>query len=155
MADQIQGSAAYEHLRVFHDAARALTSSLDLPTILHSILEQMDRFFQPESWSLLMVDERKRELYYALARGIAADELSTIRIPLGSGISGWVAQHGEPLIVTDDGGPAQASRSAGMCAPRLRGVRHRTWMPQHCAGFRNRRPHRFLDIAIQCVRLFD
>ncbi len=106
MADSIQGSVAYEHLRIFHDAARALTSSLDLPTVLHSILEQMDRYFQPESWSLLMVDERTRELSYTLARGISADELASIRIPLGAGISGWVALHGEPLIVADDGGPA-------------------------------------------------
>jgi hypothetical protein len=50
MADSAQTSAAaLEHLRLFHDAARALTSSLDLPTILRSILEQMERFFHPES----------------------------------------------------------------------------------------------------------
>ena len=63
MAEPTPSSASsFEHLRLFHDAARALTSSLDLPTILRSILEQMERFFHPESWSLLMVDDEKRDL---------------------------------------------------------------------------------------------
>jgi diguanylate cyclase (GGDEF)-like protein len=101
MADSAQHPAApFEHLRLFHDAARALTSSLDLPSILRSILEQMERFFHPESWFLLMVDEQKRDLYYALAHG-ASDE--DIRIPFGTGMPGWVALHGEPLIATMDG----------------------------------------------------
>ena len=64
MADHAQNTTTQlEHLRLFHDAARALTSSLDLPTILRSILEQMERFFRPESWFLLMVDEQKRDAW--------------------------------------------------------------------------------------------
>jgi diguanylate cyclase (GGDEF)-like protein len=90
-------ASSFEHLRLFHDAARALTSSLDLPTILRSILEQMERFFHPESWSLLMVDDEKRDLYYALARGVSDEALQNIRIPFGTGMAGWVALHGEPL----------------------------------------------------------
>jgi diguanylate cyclase (GGDEF)-like protein len=97
MADSAQNPATpFEHLRLFHDAARALTSSLDLPTILRSILEQMERFFHPESWSLLMVDDEKRDLYYTLARGVSDEALQNIRIPLGTGMAGWVALHGEP-----------------------------------------------------------
>ena len=104
MADTPQSATpSLEHLRLFHDAARALTSALDLPTILRSILEQMERFFHPESWSLLMFDEQRRDLYYALARGVSDDALQSIRIPLGAGMAGWVALHGEPLITTDDG----------------------------------------------------
>ena len=96
-------ASSFEHLRLFHDAARALTSSLDLPTILRSILEQMERFFHPESWSLLMVDDEKRDLYYALARGVSDEALQNIRIPFGTGMAGWVALHGEPLIATTEG----------------------------------------------------
>jgi diguanylate cyclase (GGDEF)-like protein len=122
MADPTQNAAApFEHLRLFHDAARALTSSLDLPTILRSILEQMERFFHPESWSLLMVDEQKRDLYYALARGVSHEALQNIRIPLGTGMAGWVALHGEPLIATNDGSAARLSsgeqQHSAICLP--------------------------------------
>ena len=114
-------AAPFEHLRLFHDAARALTSSLDLPSILRSVLAQMERFFQPESWSLLMVDEQKSDLYYALARGVSDEALQNIRIPLGTGMPGWVALHGEPLIVTQEGDAARLSSSdqqaSAICLP--------------------------------------
>jgi diguanylate cyclase (GGDEF)-like protein len=100
-------SRVFEDLMIFHSVARALTSSLDLDAILRSIMQQMEKFFQPESWALLMVDEERRELYYAVAAGHTHDALKTIRIPFGEGIAGWVAQHGEPLIVS---GAAEASQ---------------------------------------------
>ena len=122
MDDSARPAAApLDHLRLFHDAARALTSSLDLPTILRSILAQMERFFHPESWSLLMVDDEKHDLYYALARGVSDEALKNIRIPLGTGMAGWVAQHGEPLIVTQEGNAARLSsgdqQASAICLP--------------------------------------
>ena len=44
----------FQDLQIFHDVARALTSSLDLDSILGVIMQQMERFFEPESWSLLI-----------------------------------------------------------------------------------------------------
>src|ERR1700743_3353508 len=87
-------------LRVFHDVARALTSSLDLDLILGAIMEQMEEFFEPESWSLLIVDEEQQNLYYAVAAGKSSRDRN-LRVDMGEGIAGWVAQHGEPLIVPD------------------------------------------------------
>ena len=50
-------SRQMDHLRVFHDVARALTSSLELEEILGAIMDKMAQFFGPERWSLLMVDD--------------------------------------------------------------------------------------------------
>ncbi len=58
-----------DHLRVFHDVARALTTSLELEEILSAIMNKMAQFFGPERWSMLMVDEKKDELYYVIAVG--------------------------------------------------------------------------------------
>jgi diguanylate cyclase (GGDEF)-like protein len=90
-----------DHLRVFHDVARALTSSLELEEILGAIMHKMAQFFGPERWSLLMVDERTQELYYAIAVGENAETLKGLRIPLGEGVAGWVASTGNPLVVPD------------------------------------------------------
>jgi diguanylate cyclase (GGDEF)-like protein len=106
-------SRVFEDLMIFHSVARALTSSLDLDAILRSIMQQMEKFFQPESWALLMVDEERRDLYYVVAAGHAHDALKTIRIPFGEGIAGWVAQHGEPLIVSGAAEASQYSSSEG------------------------------------------
>jgi diguanylate cyclase (GGDEF)-like protein len=88
-------------LTIFHDVAKALTSSLDLDSILQTIMEKMAEYFRPDTWSLLMVDERKNELYFAIAVGTAAEALSAARLKVGEGIAGWVAKHGEALIVPD------------------------------------------------------
>ncbi len=90
-----------QELAIFHDVAKALTSSLNLDSILQTIMEKMAEYFQPDTWSLLMVDEEKDELYFAIAVGDASEALKTVRLKMGEGIAGWVAKHGESLLVPD------------------------------------------------------
>ncbi|MGI9102651.1 MAG: sensor domain-containing diguanylate cyclase [Terriglobales bacterium] len=90
-----------QELTIFHEVAKALTSSLNLDSILQTIMEKVAEYFRPDTWSLMMVDETGDELYFAIAVGDAADALRTVRLKMGEGIAGWVAKHGEPLIVPD------------------------------------------------------
>jgi diguanylate cyclase (GGDEF)-like protein len=90
-----------QELSIFHDVAKALTSTLNLDSVLQTIMDKMAEYFRPDTWSLLMVDESKDELYFAIAVGDAADTLRTLRLKMGEGIAGWVAKHGEALIVPD------------------------------------------------------
>jgi diguanylate cyclase (GGDEF)-like protein len=90
-----------QELAIFHDVAKALTSSLNLDSILQTIMEKVAEYFRPDNWSLLMVDESTDELYFAIAVGDAADALKSVRLKIGEGIAGWVAKHGEPLVVPD------------------------------------------------------
>ncbi len=90
-----------QELSVFHDVAKALTSSLNLDSVLQTIMQKMAEYFRPDTWSLLMVDETTDELYFAIAVGPAADSLKSLRLKMGEGIAGWVAKHGESLIVPD------------------------------------------------------
>jgi diguanylate cyclase (GGDEF)-like protein len=90
-----------QELIIFHDVAKALTSSLDLDSILQTIMEKMAEYFRPDTWSLLMVDPEGEELYFAIAVGTAAETLKNVRLKVGEGIAGWVAKHGERLIVPD------------------------------------------------------
>ncbi len=90
-----------QELTIFHDVAKALTSSLDLDSILQTIMEKMAEYFRPDTWSLLMVDETQSELYFAIAVGDAAEALRNVRLKVGEGIAGWVAKHGEQLVVPD------------------------------------------------------
>ena len=86
---------------VFHELGKALTSSLQLDQVLRTIMEKIDEFLRPDTWSLLLVDEVKQELYFELAVGKGAQALKDIRIKVGQGIAGWVAQHDEAVIVPD------------------------------------------------------
>ena len=90
-----------QELDIFHGVAMALTSSLDLVSILQTIMEKMAEYFRPEYWSLLMVDDEKDELYFAIAVGTASESLKNVRLKVGEGIAGWVAKNGERLVVPD------------------------------------------------------
>jgi len=94
-------SGQMKHLTVFHQVARALTQSLELREILDIIMQKMVQFFNPERWSMLMVDQDDRELTYAIAVGEDADSLRGLTIPMGEGLAGWVASTGNPLVVPD------------------------------------------------------
>src|SRR5436190_18301387 len=95
------GAETDRQLNIFHDVAKALTSSLDLDSILQTIMEKMAEYFRPDTWSLLMVDEAKNELYFAIAVGTASEALKNVRLKVGEGIAGHVAKYGEKLIVPD------------------------------------------------------
>jgi diguanylate cyclase (GGDEF)-like protein len=86
---------------VFHELGKALTSSLQLDQVLRTIMEKIDEFLRPDTWSLLLVDELKHELYFELAVGKGAQALKDVRIKMGQGIAGWVAENDEAVIVPD------------------------------------------------------
>ena len=88
-------------IAVFHELGKALTSSLQLDQVLRTIMEKIDEFLRPDTWSLLLVDDVKQELYFELAVGKGAQALKDVRIKMGQGIAGWVAQHDEAVIVPD------------------------------------------------------
>jgi diguanylate cyclase (GGDEF)-like protein len=90
-----------QELHIFHDVAKALTSSLDLDSILQTIMEKMAEYFRPDTWSLLMVEESMMELYFAIAVGAASDALKNVRLKVGEGIAGHVAKYGQKLVVPD------------------------------------------------------
>ena len=91
---------SYE-LKIFHDVAKALTSSLDLDTILQTILEKMAAYFKPATWSLLMLDESSEDLYYTVAVGKGCESVNALKFKTGESLARWVIEHGEPLVIQD------------------------------------------------------
>jgi diguanylate cyclase (GGDEF)-like protein len=90
-----------QEVTIFHDVAKALTSSLDLASILQTIMDKMGEYFHPDTWSLLMVDEAQENLSFAIAVGDKSEELKDVKLKMGEGIAGWVAEHGEARVVAD------------------------------------------------------
>jgi diguanylate cyclase (GGDEF)-like protein len=88
-------------IAVFQELGKALTSSLQLDQVLRTIMEKIEEFLRPDNWSLLLLDEAKQELYFELAVGTASTALKDVRVKMGQGIAGWVAAHGETVVVPD------------------------------------------------------
>lgn len=90
-----------DYTRLFHDVARALTSTLELEIVLTTVMTKMAQFFGPEQWSMLLVDKERNDLFYAIAVGADSKSLSGLRVPMGEGVAGWVAATGNPMVVPD------------------------------------------------------
>jgi GAF domain-containing protein len=83
------------------EASVTLNSLLSLPELLDAIMHTAAALLEAETSSLMMLDEAKQELSFAVATGDTADSVTESRMPADRGIAGWVLQRGEPAIVDD------------------------------------------------------
>lgn len=88
-------------LAIMMDIGKAITSSLKLDEVLNVIMGKVSSLLEPKQWSLLLMDEATDELYFEIVVSPVADRLRNIRLKRGEGIAGYVAQHGEPMLVED------------------------------------------------------
>ncbi|MBU2515738.1 HD domain-containing protein [bacterium] len=78
-----------------------LNSSLDHQTVRIRALESVVELMECETGSLYLIDEEKDELYFEVALGEKGKAVKEIRLKMGEGIAGWVAQKGESDLVPD------------------------------------------------------
>ncbi|MBI5351560.1 MAG: GAF domain-containing protein [Chloroflexi bacterium] len=77
-----------------------LVSHIDLPALLNTILERAMELFNAPIGCLYLMESNERSLQIVTGRGGLQDYVGT-SLKLGEGISGIVAQTGEPLLVHD------------------------------------------------------
>jgi diguanylate cyclase (GGDEF)-like protein len=88
-------------LSIFHDVAKALTSSLDLDIILETIMQKMAVYFEPASWALTLLDEGSGEPRYASPVDPEFQRLNQVRLETKQTLAAWVISTGEPLVIAD------------------------------------------------------
>jgi signal transduction histidine kinase len=82
------------------DIALAVTSTLDLRTLLRSSAEEAKRLLRAETAAVLLVDEAKGELWFDAASE-GSEALASTRLRMDQGVCGWVATHQEAATCDD------------------------------------------------------
>jgi two-component system NarL family sensor kinase len=100
-------SQASRRLACLVEVARVVNSSLELDVVLDQVITQARAILSAESGSIMLVDDSTCELQVLAAQGPRAATVRGRRQALGDGVAGWVARHGEPLLLH---GPARDSR---------------------------------------------
>ncbi|MFC2122321.1 HD domain-containing phosphohydrolase [Bacteroidota bacterium] len=90
-----------QRLELLYDVAQQASSFSEVSMLLENILQVTQKLIRAEASSLLLVDQDKMELFFHAAGGKVAKKLKNMRIGLDSGIAGWVAHHGVPLVSND------------------------------------------------------
>lgn len=73
----------------------------DLHQLLDKIMEAAKVVMRADASSLFLLDEKANELYIESAQGEAGAQIKQIRLPVGKGIAGWVAQKGKADLIPD------------------------------------------------------
>jgi signal transduction histidine kinase len=90
---------ATEQLTTLGNIGEMIASELDLDKTLTAIMEQVNHVFNVEAASLLLVDGDR--LKFRVAVGAKSEGVKPFSLSMGQGIAGWVAQNGQPLLVSD------------------------------------------------------
>jgi GAF domain-containing protein/DNA-binding NarL/FixJ family response regulator len=86
-------------LTALYEVGQALAATLDLDELLNVILQEACRVLEVKEASFFLLAEQGGELVFRAGTGEEAKKLVGLRLAPGQGIAGWVAQHGEPLLV--------------------------------------------------------
>jgi len=80
---------------------KTLTAELDAEHLFGKILEKVSELLPAENWSLLLVDEETNELRFELSVDLALDLVRGVRLRMGEGVAGKVAQEQKAMMVSD------------------------------------------------------
>lgn len=88
-------------LQALNEVVQAINSSLKPKEILNAIMAKAADLINAEGWSVLMINEKTKELVFEAASGKAGKKLLGMRLKIGQGVAGWVARYGTSLMVPD------------------------------------------------------
>ena len=96
-----QSQRHLEELESVAQMTQTLTSTLDSQQILVRLMEEITTRLNTEAAALLLLDAPLQELEFVAVAGPRSEHLKGVRLPVGHGIVGWVAQHNQSLLVPD------------------------------------------------------
>ena len=89
---------ALQSLYTCLDMSEILALRLDIEGLIDRVVRSVSQVMQADRASLFLVDPLSGDLWSKVAQG---EESREIRIPAGSGVAGWVAQHDQWVNILD------------------------------------------------------
>jgi len=101
----VAGEASAGRFELLYRVSDAMTSTLEPRAVLHLILQKAVEALGATSGSLILMDRQDPEvLVIEVAYNLDAGVVERTRLRQGEGVTGYVAQSGEPLVVPDVSG---------------------------------------------------
>lgn len=88
-------------LKSVRELADALVCVLNLEHLLDMIVESGLHLAKAKTGSIMLITPETNYMTIRTARGMREDIIKKVRVKIGEGISGYVAQTGEPLLIKD------------------------------------------------------
>ena len=99
-------------LGLLYQVGQTMASTFDLTKLLNDTLQLTTSVIDAAASALMLIDEQSNELVLEVTHGAGKVVGPRKRISLDEGIAGWVATHGEPVIVNDVSKDSRFSQKA-------------------------------------------
>lgn len=96
-----QGRSHARRLAVLSHISQAANSVLEPRKVMEIVMSRAQELIGTEAWTVLLLDEKEQTLSLELKTEGRGETMKDLRVRLGEGIPGWVAQIRKPLIVND------------------------------------------------------
>ena len=80
------------------EVGQIITSEMNFDTLFPLVMEHTSSIMESEACSVFLFDRKADDLYCLVSSDLKECK---IRVPIASGISGWVFQHRAPVVVND------------------------------------------------------
>lgn len=90
-----------------------LNSTLEFKPLLQFIIDSAAELLNSEGASILLVDEKTKDLRFAASTGADPAELAKIPVPMDSSIAGTIARDDKPLIINEVASDPRHFREVG------------------------------------------
>jgi sigma-B regulation protein RsbU (phosphoserine phosphatase) len=94
-------STSAREIDLLYDLSEAVIRGASLDEVCQLILEEALKIFKVERASLLIYDDAIKRLKVVASRGLSGEVQEKTRVRAGEGVSGFVFQHGRPLLIED------------------------------------------------------
>ncbi|MBE9504903.1 MAG: GAF domain-containing protein [Proteobacteria bacterium] len=99
LIENLKDSAS--RLKALFDIGQALNSTLKLQELLDLIIDKAIEVTTASSGSIMLLSEKEDSLIIRSARGLSAEAMTSTKLKVGEGVTGWVARKGKALLVSD------------------------------------------------------
>ena len=87
------------HLTAIQQVNNVANSTLDLEQLMDSTVKAVSEVLQLDDCSIYLFDESLNRLTLRATTGLSSDAVGRVHLNLGEGVTGWAAQHGEPVAL--------------------------------------------------------
>ncbi len=88
-------------LDLLYELSEAIVKQVSIDEVYKIILDRMTEIFDVERASILIYDDEIKALKVVASRGLSDAVKKDVRVSLGDGVSGYVFQHGQALLMED------------------------------------------------------
>lgn len=90
-----------QELTILYEVSQAISSIMDFQALLDLIMRRTKEVLRAEASSLMLLNDEGTELNFVVAQGSKGAAVKKFTVKVGQGISGWVAQTGQELLIPD------------------------------------------------------